>query len=151
MTEVHSASSKRGVWLVVGILMLMAITLVVSWMMYVPDRTTEFLHQEGMPAARQGMVLAQEGKKLLPPEEQREMDAIYAEAFQALTAEERQRFQSVTQQGARSTDRDIAESATLLEKALRSLPEERGTRLWALVNKAVKLAQEQPAATPATP
>jgi hypothetical protein len=145
METENRAVTKRTTWLVVGILVLATIIIVVSRRS--PDESTDLLRQEGIPAARQGMALSQEGKKLLSLEEQHEMDAIYAEAFKALTTDERQRFEELAQQGVHSTDSEIAETAQLLEKALLSLPTERGARLWDLVSKAVTLAQEQSPAT----
>jgi hypothetical protein len=113
-------------------------------MYHVPsENVPDLLQQEGMPAARQGIALSQQGKKLLPPEEQREMDVIYAEAFKALSPEENQRFLALARKGTAAADSEIAESAALVQKALQSLPQERNARLWALVNKSVQLAQQQ--------
>ncbi len=143
-------SKKNGTWLVVGLLALAVLAVIVSRVFYFSsDTTTEVLQQEGIPAARQGMALSQEGKKLLPSEEQREMDAIYTEAFKSLSVEERQRFMTLGQKGPAATDDEITETATLLNKALRSLAPERGTRLWELVSKAVQLAQQK--AVPSSP
>jgi len=89
------------------------------------------------------MSLSREGRKLLPLEEQRELDAIYDEALQALTPEERQRFRSLAQQGAAASDREMAESGELMQKALRSLPQDKLQRLWALIEKAVRLQLAQ--------
>ncbi|MBM4255881.1 MAG: hypothetical protein FJ147_08285 [Deltaproteobacteria bacterium] len=145
MATTHSPSTqKSGTWVVIGLLALAVLAVIVSRVFYFSsDSATDVLQQEGLPAARQGMALSQQGKKLLPMEEQREMDAIYAEAFTALSTEERQRFMTLGQKGTAVTDAEITESATLLDKALRSLAPERGTRLWELVSKAVKLAQQQ--------
>jgi|GEM_PF-4597688 len=145
MSTANAPSSPRsGTWLVVGLLALATVAVIVSRVFYSsPDTTVDLLQKEGLPAARQGMALSQEGKKLLPIEEQREMDAIYAEAFKSLSAEERQRLTALGQKGTAATDAEITETAAILDKALRSLAPERGTRLWALVNKAVQLAQQQ--------
>ena len=138
--------TKSGTWVVVEILALAVLAVIVSRVFYFSsDTATDVLRQEGIPAARQGMALSQEGKKLLPIEEQREMEAIYAEAFKSLSAEERQRFVTLGQKGAAATDDEITETATIVDKALRSLAPERGTRLWALVSKAVQLAQHKTA------
>jgi hypothetical protein len=139
--SVPAASKKNGTWLVVGLIALAVVAIILVRMFHVSP--TDVLHQEGIPAAREGMKLSQEGKKLLPVEEQREMEAIYAEAFQSLSPEERQRFTALAQKGPAATDDEITETATLLDKALRSLTPERGTRLWNLVNKAVELAQKK--------
>lgn len=151
MSTANASSSLRsGTWLVVGLFTLGTIAVIVSRVFYFSaDTADDLLQQEGIPAARQGMELSQAGKKLLPIEEQQEMDAIYAEAFKSLSDEERQRFTVLGQKGPTATDAEITETATLLDRALRSLAPERGTRLWALVSKAVQLAQQQkPAASP---
>jgi hypothetical protein len=141
-------SEKNGTWLVIGIIALAVLAVIVSRVFYFsPDTVDDLLQKEGFPAARQGMALSQEGKKLLPIEEQREMEAIYAEAFKSLSAEERQRFVTLGQKGPAATDAEITETATILDKALRSLAPERGTRLWILVSKAVQLAQQQKASS----
>ena len=144
MTIPQLSSSKRGTWLVIGILALATVAIIITRMYHVPSESVpDLLQQEGMPAARQGIALSQQGKKLLPPEEQREMDAIYTEAFKALSPEENQRFLALARKGTAAADSEIAESAALVQKALQSLPQERNTRLWALVNKSVQLAQQQ--------
>ena len=141
-------AKKNGTWLVIGIIALAVLAVIVSRVFYfTPDTVDDLLQKEGLPAARQGMALSQEGKKLLPIEEQREMEAIYAEAFKSLSAEERQRFVTLGQKGPAATDAEITETATILDKALRSLTPERGTRLWTLVSKAVQLAQQQKASS----
>lgn len=148
LTANASSSPKSGTWLVVGLLALATIAVIVSRVFYFSsDTVDDLLQKEGLPAARQGMALSQEGKKLLPIEEQREMEAIYAEAFKSLSAEERQRFVTLGQKGPAATDAEITETATILDKALRSLAPERGTRLWTLVSKAVQLAQQQKASS----
>ena len=146
MTTPNATSSKNGIWLVIGILALATVAVIVTRMYQVPPDVTHSLQQEGMPAARQGIALSQQGKKLLPLEEQREMDAIYTEAFKALSLEESQRFLALARKGAAATNSEIAESAALIQKALQTLPQERTARLWALVSKAVQLAQQQPPA-----
>ena len=135
---------KSGTWVVVGLLALAVLAVVISRVFHFSsDSAVGVLQQEGIPAARQGMALSQEGKKLLPVEEQREMEAIYAEAFEALSPEERRRFVALGEKGPAATDAEITESAALVDKALRSLAPERGTRLWELVSKAVQLAQQK--------
>lgn len=147
MTTPQPSSSKRGTWLVIGILALATVAVIITRMYHMPsENVPALLQQEGMPAARQGIELSQQGKKLLPPEEQREMDAIYSEAFKALSPEENQRFLALARKGTAATDSEIAESAALVQKALQSLPQERNTRLWALVSKSVQLAQQQTSA-----
>ena len=131
----------------IGILALATVAVIVARMYHVPSESVpDLLQQEGMPAARQGIALSQQGKKLLPPEEQREMDAIYTDAFKALSPEEHQRFLALARKGTAATDSEIAESAALVQKALQSLPQECNTRLWALVSKSVQLAQQQTSA-----
>jgi len=132
---------------VIGILALATVAVIVARMYHVPSESVpDLLQQEGMPAARQGIALSQQGKKLLSPEEQREMDSLYTEAFKALSPEEHQRFLALARKGTAATDSEIAESAALVQKALQSLPQERNTRLWALVSKSVQLAQQQTSA-----
>ncbi len=103
------------------------------------DETQEILQQQGIPAARQGMNLSREGRKLLPVEEQHEMDALYDEAFQTLTPEERARVQALAQKGSAANDSELAETGELVQKALRSLPPDKLQRLGALIEKAVRL------------
>ena len=144
MTTPQPSSSKQGTWLVIGILVLATVAVIITRMYHVPsENVPDLLQQEGMPAARQGIALSQQGKKLLPPEEQREMDAIYTEAFKVLSPEENQRFLALARKGTAAADSEIAESAALVQKALQSLPQERNARLWALVSKSVQLAQQQ--------
>jgi len=136
------SSKKNGTWLVIGIIALAVLAVIVSRVFYFsPDSTLD--------DTRKGMALSQEGKKLLPIEEQRELDTIYAEAFKSLSEEERRRFMTLGQKGTAATDDEIIETATLIGKALRSLSPERGARLGALVNKAVQLAQQK--AVPSSP
>ncbi len=132
---------KSGTKLVIGLLALATVLVIISRVYHVPpeDETQEILQQQGIPAARQGMDLAREGKKLLPLEEQYEMDAIYAQALQTLAPEERQRFRSLAQKGSAANDSEVTESDELMKKALSSLPPDQGQRLWALVEKAVQL------------
>ena len=139
--NVPATSKKSGSWLVVGLLALGVVALIFVRMFHLSS--PDILQQDGLPAARQGMQLSQEGKKLLSLEEQREMEGIYAEAFKALSPEEHARFMVLAQKGPAATDAEITETATLLDKALRSLTSERGARLWALIGKAVELAQQQ--------
>lgn len=131
----------------IGMLALATVAVIVTRMYHLPSESVPtLLQQEGMPAARQGIALSQQGKKLLSPEEQREMDAIYTEAFKTLSPEEHERFLTLARKGTAATDSEIADSAALVEKALQSLPSERNTRLWALVSKSVRLAQQQTSA-----
>jgi len=147
MATPSPSSSHRGTWLVIGLLALATVAVIVARMYHLPsDSVPDLLQQQGMPAARQGIALSQQGRKLLPPEEQREMDAIYTEAFKILSPEERQRFLALARKGTSATDGEIADSAALVEKALQSLSPERNTRLWALVGKSVRLAQQQTSA-----
>lgn len=148
MATSQASSSKRGTWLVIGILALATVAVIFARVYQVPSESVpDLLQQEGMPAARQGIALSQQGKKLLPPEEQREMDAIYGEAFKTLSPAENQRFLALARKGTAATDSEIAESAALVQKALQSLSPERNARLWALVSKSVQLAQQQTSTT----
>ena len=145
------SSLPTGTKLLIGLLAFATVFVIISRVYRVPpeDNAPEVLQQQGIPAARQGMNLSREGRKLLPLEEQRELDVLYAEALQTLTPEERQRFKTLAQQGATANDRDVTESGELVQKALRSLPQEKLQRLWALIEKAVRLqlAQQKSSAT----
>jgi len=145
MATERSSALSSGTKLVLGLLALAVVLVIISRIYRMPpgDEALDVLQQQGVPAARQGMALSREGRKLLPLEEQREMDAIYAEALQALTPEERQRFQVLAQQGATVSDREVAESGELTQKALRSLPQDKLQRLWTLIEKAVRLQLAQ--------
>jgi hypothetical protein len=132
---------KNGTKLVIGLLALATVLVIISRVYRLPpeDEAQEVLQQQGIPAARQGMNLSREGKKLLPVEEQREMDALYAEALKILTAEEQERFHALAQKGAAANDSELTEMGELLPKALRSLPPDKLQRLGALIDKAVRL------------
>lgn len=109
------------------------------------------LQQQGIAAARAGMDLSQEGRKLLPQEEQRELDSIYNEALQSLRQDERQRFFALAQKGADAEEQELTESWMLMQKALVTLPQERRDRLFVLIDKAVRLAQRQQATSEKKP
>jgi hypothetical protein len=145
MTTTGSTTLRSGTKLVLGLLAFATALLIIARIYRVPpaDDLQATLQQQGIPAARQGIDLSREGRKLLPLEEQKEMDALYAEALQALTAEERQRFRALAQKGAAGNDREVAESAALIQKAVRALPPEKSQRLFALVEKAVQLQWAQ--------
>lgn len=103
----------------------------------------DILQQQGIPAARQGIGLSREGVKLLSADEQRELSALYGEVLQGLSPAEKQRFLAIVQKGTAADDREITESGELMQKALRALPAEKSARLWALVEKAVRLQLAQ--------
>lgn len=149
MAEETSGRMKTGTKLVIGLVILAAVLVIVSRLYRTPPADNWYTSGPGhdFPAMRKGIDLSQEGKKLLPLEEQREMDAIYAEALQALEPAEKQRFLAIVQKGSAANDSEMAESAALVEKALSGLPSEKTTRLWALVDKAVRLAQDRSSAT----
>ncbi len=107
------------------------------------------LQSRGMPAAKRGMQLSQAGRQLLSPQEQAEMDTIYAEAFRALTKWERQEFQDLTKHGAAASDREVTEMSMLIQKAIKTLPPEKSQRLFTLVEKAVDLQLAKQHVTPA--
>ena len=149
MAEENSGRMKNGTKLVIGLVLLAAVLVIVSRLYRTPPAENLYTSGPGndFPAMRKGIDLSQEGKKLLPVEEQREMDAIYAEALQALEPTEKQRFLAIVQKGSAANDSEMAESAALVEKALGGLPSEKTTRLWILVDKAVRLAQDRSSAT----
>jgi len=141
MATEHPTTWKNGTKLVIGLLALATVLVIISRVYRMPpeDETQEILQQQGIPAARQGMNLSREGRKLLPVEEQHEMDALYDEAFQTLTPEERARVQALAQKGSAANDSELAETGELVQKALRSLPPDKLQRLGALIEKAVRL------------
>ncbi len=128
-----------GAKLVIG-LVLAALLLVVGAHFYrQSDEGFSVLQGQGPEAARRGIGLSQEGVRLLPPEEQRELGALYDEALQNLHPEEKQRFLTLARKGQMASDREIAESSDLIQRALHTLPTEKTDRLVALVGKAVQL------------
>jgi hypothetical protein len=132
---------KSGTKLVIGLLVLATVLVIISRVYRVPpeDEAQEVLQQQGIPAARQGMNLSREGKKLLPVEEQREMDTLYDEAVKTLSPQEQERFQALAQKGVAANDSEVAEMGELVQKALRSLPPDKLQRLGGLIEKAVRL------------
>src|SRR5262249_13509155 len=152
MATERPTTCKSGTKLVIGLLALAAVLVIISRVYRVPpeDETQEILQQQGIPAARQGMDLSREGRKLLPVEEQHEMDALYAEAFRTLTPEERVRVQTLAQKGSAANDSEVAETGELVQKAVRSLPPDKLQRLGALIEKAVRLQLAQQKSSAAT-
>lgn len=146
MATEQPATLRNGTKLVVGLLCLavaMAVGLRVYWASLEEDASV--LQQRGLPAARLGIGLSQEGRKLLSQEEQQELDSLYGETLQALRQEERQRFYALSQKGAEATDQEITESWEIMQKALEALPANKRDRLFAIVGKAVQLAQQKAA------
>jgi hypothetical protein len=152
MTTKRPTTLKSGTKLVIGLLALATVLVIISRVYRVPpdDEVQEVLQQQGIPAARQGMNLSREGRKLLPLEEQREMDALYAEALQTLAPEERDRFRTLAQRGLAANDSEVAETGVLVQKALRSLSQDKLQRLGALIEKAVRLQLAQQKSSAAT-
>lgn len=151
MVQERSSSLSNGTKLVIALLVFGTVLVIISRLYRTPldEDALDVLQQQGIPAARQGMSLAREGRKLLPLEEQHELDALYAEALQTLTPEEQQRVKALAQQGPAANDQQVTESGALMQKALRALPQEKLQRLWALIEKSVQLqlAQEKQQAT----
>jgi len=147
MVQERSSSLSNGTKLVIALLVFGTVLVIISRLYRTPldEDALDVLEQQGIPAARQGMSLAREGRKLLPLEEQHELDALYDEALQTLTPEERQRAKTLAQQGPAANDQQVTESGGLMQKALRALPQEKLQRLWELIQKAVRLqlAQEK--------
>ena len=137
----RSSSLPTGTKLVIGLLAFATVMVIISRVYRTPpqDDALEILQQQGIPAARQGMNLSREGRNLLPVEEQREMDALYGEAFQTLAPEERERFRTLAQRGLAANDSEVAETGALVQKAVRSLSPDKLQRLGALIEKAVRL------------
>ncbi len=132
---------KSGTKLVIGLLAFGIVMVIISRVYRVPpeDDVQEILQQQGISAARQGINLSREGRKLLPLGEQHEMDALYGEALQTLAPEERERFRALAQRGLAANDSEVAETGEMVQKALRSLPPDKLQRLGALIEKAVRL------------
>jgi len=152
MATERPTTLKSGTKLVTGLLAFATVMVIISRVYHTPpqDDALEILQQQGIPAARQGMDLSREGRKLLPVEEQHEMDALYAEAFQTLTPEERARVQTLAQKGSAANDSEVAETGELVQKALSSLPPDKLQRLGALIEKAVRLQLAQQKSSAAT-
>lgn len=145
MDTQETPQSKRGTWLVMG-LVAAAVVLVVLSQRYHPvpkEGWREILEQTGIPAAREGIDLSREGRQLLSTAEQQEMDALYAESLQGLGEHERQTFVKIVQKGKDATAREITEGTETIQKALRTLPPEKKTRLFELIEKAVRLQYEK--------
>lgn len=143
MVSEQSATSRNGAKLVIG-LVLGALLLAIGARFYrQSDDLSGLMQQQGPEAARQGIGLSQEGVKLLPPEEQRELGALYEAALQNLHDEEKQRFLALAKKGQAASDLEIAQSSDLIQRALRTLPAEKTERLLALVGKAVQLQMAQ--------
>lgn len=146
MTTAQPSTMRNGTKLVLGLLVL-AMALAIGLRFYLSSFESGVgdAQQQGVAAARVGIGLSQEGRKLLPQAEQNELNSIYGEALRSLRPEERQRFFALTQKGAKAGDQEIRESWRLMQKALETLPQERRDRLFALVGKAVQLAQQKAA------
>jgi len=133
---------KSGTKLVIGLLALGIVLVIISRVYRVPppeDEVQEVLQQQGIPAARQGMNLSREGKKLLPVEEQREMDALYDEAVKTLPPQEQERFRALAQKGVAANDSAVTEMSDLVRDALGCRPPEKLERLWGLFGMSVGL------------
>ncbi len=142
-----SASTRSGTKLVIGLVALALMAAVgLRWYWSSLKSERDFLQQQGVAAARQGIGLSQEGRKLLPQEEQQELDALYGEALRSLRPEERQRFFALASKGAQANEDELKESWALMQKALEALAQEKRDRLFVLVSKSVQLAQEKAAA-----
>lgn len=144
MTTAQPATLRNGTKLVIGLLCF-AVVITVGLRVYwsALDEESSILQQRGLPAARMGIGLSQEGLKLLSQEEQQELNGLYGETLQTLRQEERQRFYSLSQKGAGATDQEISESWEIMQKALEALSVNKRERLFAIVGKAVQLAQQK--------
>jgi hypothetical protein len=148
MAKANSWIRTNGTWLVVSFLAVAMLLVIISRVYRAalpPPKPSDIWEEQGAPAARRGMALSQEGRKLLPMEEQREVDTLYTEAMQTLTPGERQQFTALVQKNEAATAQEIAESGQLIGRAINSLPPEKRERLFLLVKKSVQLAQQQEA------
>jgi hypothetical protein len=149
MTNEQSATLRTGTKLVIGLVLGALLLAIGAQLYYQSDDISNLMQQQGPAAARQGIGLSQEGVKLLPPDEQRELGALYEAALQNLREEERQRFLVLAKKGQTASDLEIMESSDLIQRALRTLPPEKTERLVALVGKAVQLqAAQQKSSSP---
>ncbi len=150
MPTTDATRSYKGVFLVIGLLTIGVVAVTITYSYRTPPTETlqSVLQARGVPAAKRGMRLSQEGRQLLSPEEQAEMDALYAEAFRSLTEWERLKFEELGKRGANASEREVTEMGLLIQKAIQALPPEKNQRLFALVEKAVdlQLAKQQAAA-----
>ena len=146
MTTVKASTMRNGTKLVLGLLVL-AMALAIGLRFYLSSFESEVggVQQQSVAAARAGIGLSQEGRKLLSQEEQNELNALYEEALRSLQQEEQQRFFALAQKGTTAEGQEISESWSLMQKALETLSQEKRDRLFALVGKAVQLAQEKAA------
>ena len=155
MATTEASRSHKGVFLVIGLLTIGVVAVTITYRYRTPPEETvqTVLQARGLPAAKRGLRLSQAGRQLLAPEERAEMDALYAEAFQALTERERLEFQELGKRGAQAAERGVKEMGALIQKALQALPPEKNQRLFALVEKAVdlQLAKQQAATQDAQP
>lgn len=144
MATTKSSTMRTGTKLVLGLLVL-AMAAAVGLRVYLSsfESGSDILQQEGLAAARTGIELSQEGRKLLSQEEQKELDSIYNEALRSLRQEEQQRFFSLAQKGPDAEEQELNESWVLMQKALVNLPQEQRDRLFVLIDKAVQLAQQK--------
>lgn len=152
MATTQPSTMRNGTKLVIGLLALaMALAIGLRFYLSSLENGSNILQQQGIAAARVGIDLSQEGRKLLPQEEQKELDSIYNEALQSLRQEERQRFFALAQKGAGAEEQELNESWMLMQKALVTLPQGRRDRLFALIDKAVQLAQQKKAVSEKKP
>ncbi len=145
MATSRAYRSRRGIWLVIGLVTLGALLVLISRTYRVPSAPDwrAALREGGFPAARHGRELSRAGRELLSVEEQAEIDATYAQARQALTAGENREFEALIQKGDQVSDRELTVMSELVQKALRSLPAEESRRFYALIEKAVRLQLER--------
>ena len=145
MRATQASRSYKGVFLVIGLLTIGVVAVTITYRHRTPPKETvqSVLQARGGPAAKRGMRLSQAGRLLLAPAERAEMDALYAEALRSLPEGEQWQFQELRKQGAKASEREVAEMGRLIQKALRALPPEKNQRLFALVEKAVDLQLAQ--------
>lgn len=141
MTTTGAAWSDRGILLVIGLLAVgvAAVTFAYLYRTQPQETVQGVLQSRGLPAARRGLALAQAGRTLLSVEEQAEMNALYAEAFAALTDAQRQAFRALVDRADRGDEDVVVELSRLILAAISELSAEKSQRLFGLVEKAVAL------------
>ncbi len=143
MGNMRTTQSRKGIFLVIGMLTIGIIAVAITYTYNFRNPPTEVpgtaLQGKGVDAARRGIAMSREGRRLLAPEERLEMDQLYSQALKALSPSEMQVFAELRGLGENLTDRNIEEMGGLIQKAIASLPAEENGRLLALVGKTVKL------------
>ena len=143
MGNKQAMQSRKGSFLVIGMLTIgiIAVGITYTYNFRNPPQETPrtLLQGKGVDAARRGISMSRAGRAMLGPDESLEIDRLYSQAFEALSASEMKVFNGLGALGENLTDRDIEEMGRLIQKAIKSLSPEANARLLALVERTVKL------------